>query len=122
VEILCSDGLNYIVQVKEYNEKKDVGHLHFLKWSPKYDYRGSLTKLYLAEEGTYSEGITSMNNYAFLAAGFGAGGEPLLGADGVGADEMGLQIGSSSSSSSAGGTKPSPKQVSIFIISFIKSI
>ena len=83
LEILCEDGLNYHVEVKEITKpsitnKSDKkrssepetvsGHLHFLRWSPKYDYKGSFECLYLAPLGKYStkEGITKSNTYSHL--------------------------------------------------------
>lgn len=53
LDILCSDGLNYHVEVKEIG---DNGRLHFNHWSIKYDYVGPFTSLYLAKQDKYSEG------------------------------------------------------------------
>ena len=60
LDILCSDGLNYHVVVKECG---DIGRLHFRQWSRKHDYVGSFDELYLAKRGTFSEGISAMNTY-----------------------------------------------------------
>ena len=60
LDILCSDGLNYHVVVKEAG---NIGRLHFRQWSRKYDYVGSFDDLYLAKRGTFSEGISAMNTY-----------------------------------------------------------
>lgn len=64
LEVLCIDGLNYYVEVKEMNHSQMTIHLHFLKWSTKYDYKGPYSLIYVANRGTYSEGITSQNSYA----------------------------------------------------------
>lgn len=63
LELLCSDGLNYHVEVKETGT---IGRLHFRNWSVKYDYVGSFDQLYLATQGAYSEGITPQNTYSNL--------------------------------------------------------
>ena len=60
LDILCSDGLNYHVVVKECG---DIGRLHFRQWSRKHDYVGSFDELYLAKRGTFSEGISAVNTY-----------------------------------------------------------
>lgn len=66
-EILCTDGLNYIVEVKFFNPENYQAHLHFCHWKTRFDYKGSLEKAYIAEEGTYSKpsGITPLNTYEF---------------------------------------------------------
>lgn len=61
LDILCSDGLNYHVEVKEIAANQ--GRLHFRHWSVKYDYIGSFEVLYLANQGMYSEGISAQNTY-----------------------------------------------------------
>ena len=33
LDILCTDGLNYIVEVKKHNNDNGIGHLHFSNWS-----------------------------------------------------------------------------------------
>jgi hypothetical protein len=63
LDILCSDGLNYHVEVKETGA---AGRLHFRHWSVKHDYIGSFDDLYLATQGTYSEGISAQNTYPTL--------------------------------------------------------
>lgn len=63
LDILCSDGLNYHVEVKETGA---AGRLHFRHWSVKHDYIGSFDELYLATQGTYSEGISAQNTYPTL--------------------------------------------------------
>ena len=63
LDILCSDGLNYHVEVKETGA---AGRLHFRHWSVKHDYIGSFDELYLAAQGTYSEGISAQNTYPTL--------------------------------------------------------
>mmetsp|Transcript_8417 Transcript_8417/g.8362 ORF Transcript_8417/g.8362 Transcript_8417/m.8362 type:complete len:447 (-) Transcript_8417:247-1587(-) len=64
LDILCSDGLNYHVEVKEIAANQ--GRLHFRHWSVKYDYVGSFDVLYLANQGIYSEGISAQNTYPAL--------------------------------------------------------
>jgi hypothetical protein len=66
-EGLCRDGLNYIVEVKEFNPKTYQGHLHFPQWKTRFDFKGSLKDVYITDEGTYSKdaGITSLNTYDF---------------------------------------------------------
>lgn len=61
-DLLCDDGLNYHVEVKEVKEN-GTGLLHFRNWSTKWDYKGPLDVLYLAPRGTYSEGISAQNSY-----------------------------------------------------------
>jgi hypothetical protein len=62
-EALCKDGLNYVVEVKDFSPETNIGHLHFPRWKTKYDYKGNLEKVYLVEEGTYSsEGKLTLNN------------------------------------------------------------
>jgi hypothetical protein len=63
VDILCTDGLNYHVEIKEMGDNGRV-HLHFLFWSAKHDYRGSVHKLYIATLGLYSAGILKNNTYS----------------------------------------------------------
>lgn len=70
LDILCSDGLNYHVEVKEAGE---TGRLHFRHWSVKFDFIGSFEELYLASQGTYSEGISAQNSYPALVKGDGNG-------------------------------------------------
>lgn len=65
-EALCSDGLNYHVEIKRIEPRKDEIHLHFLHWNKQLDYRGSLKLLYLAPLGTYSAGISTHNTYPSL--------------------------------------------------------
>jgi hypothetical protein len=67
-DVLCSDGLNYVVDVKSYDKKMDYGHFHFVRWPRKSDYQGSFTALYLAREGSFSklQGISSQNYYPQL--------------------------------------------------------
>ena len=69
LDILCSDGLNYHVEVKEAG---DTGRLHFRHWSVKFDFIGSFEELYLASQGTYSEGISAQNSYPTLVKGDGS--------------------------------------------------
>ena len=69
LDILCSDGLNYHVEVKEAGE---TGRLHFRHWSAKFDFIGSFEELYLASQGTYSEGISAQNSYPTLVKGDGS--------------------------------------------------
>lgn len=49
-DALCSDGLNYVVGVKEYDSKKEFGTLHFNYWNRANDYHGPFQCLYLAKE------------------------------------------------------------------------
>lgn len=65
LDVLCDDGLNYIVTVMSYSSSADKGHIHFKKW-PKYlDYKGSFKALYLTRAGTFSklQGINKNNYY-----------------------------------------------------------
>jgi hypothetical protein len=66
LDVLCTDGLNYIVVVKEYDKDADYGVLHFDKWSSKWDYKGPFINLYIAKNGRYTDKISSRNNYAHL--------------------------------------------------------
>lgn len=70
LDILCSDGLNYHVEVKETGAS---GRLHFRHWSVKHDYIGSFDDLYLANQGAYSEGISAQNTYPALVKGENSG-------------------------------------------------
>jgi hypothetical protein len=62
-EVLCDDGNNYIVDVKEFNPLTKSGRLHFQFWSATFDYNGAFDKLYLADEGTYTKGQSKKNSY-----------------------------------------------------------
>ena len=73
LDILCSDGLNYHVEVKEVGS---VGRLHFRHWSVKYDYIGSFDELYLAQQGTFSDGISAQNTYPTLVKRDSVGEKP----------------------------------------------
>jgi hypothetical protein len=68
-EVLCRDGLNYIVEVKDFNQKTFHAHLHFPQWKTRFDFRGSLKDVYITDEGKYSReaGITALNTYDFEA-------------------------------------------------------
>lgn len=66
LEVLCNDGLNYLVRVQDYDTVNDTGLLHFLSWPAKYDYRGPLQNIYLANAGTFSQGISEKNDYPKL--------------------------------------------------------
>jgi hypothetical protein len=66
LDMLCSDGLNYHVDVKEILDDGKA-RLHFRHWSAKYDYVGPIDNLYLADQGKYSDGISSTNTYPTLA-------------------------------------------------------
>lgn len=72
-EVLCSDGLNYIVEVKEIDPDTLRVHLHFPNWKNRFDFKGSLKDIYITEEGMYSKeaGITSNNTYDFEGNGMG---------------------------------------------------
>lgn len=61
-EILCQDGLNYIVEIKKFDPIELTGHIHFMHWKKNYDFRGSLLKLYITYEGHYTEGLIGANN------------------------------------------------------------
>ncbi len=62
-DILCKDGLNYIIEIKEFDSTNCHGHFHYPGWGAKYDYIGSFENLYLAKEGTYTtEGLLVGNN------------------------------------------------------------
>jgi hypothetical protein len=74
LDILCSDGLNYHVEVKEISAS--IGKLHFRHWSNKYDYVGSLDVLYLATQGIFSEGISAQNTYPMLVKRESVGDKP----------------------------------------------
>lgn len=50
LDMLCNDHMNYRVEVKK--NVGGIGHIHFPSWANRYDYKGSLLKLYLAREGT----------------------------------------------------------------------
>ena len=76
LDLLCDDGLNYHVDVKEVNHDANTTLLHFCKWSSKYDYKGSLDILYITKIGKFSEGITLQNNYVFMEKGSGSGDSP----------------------------------------------
>ena len=52
VEALALDGLNYYVEVKEKDNNTNHAILHFLFWSSKLDFSGSLNDIYLATLGT----------------------------------------------------------------------
>lgn len=52
LNMLCNDHMNYRVEVKK--NVNGMGHLHFVSWANRYDYKGSLLKLYLAKEGTHN--------------------------------------------------------------------
>jgi hypothetical protein len=64
LDILCIDGLNYMVDVKEIDYLNDTISLHFIKWSKKSDYIGPLFSLYLAKLNEFSLGISPMNKYS----------------------------------------------------------
>lgn len=67
-EVLCRDGLNYIAEVKYFDSGTLQGHLHFLFWKTRFDYKGSFEHVYFTSEGTYSTaaGITVNNQYETL--------------------------------------------------------
>ena len=65
-DMLCTDGLNYHVEIKELNDDRSA-RLHFCFWGKKYDYVGPVDTLYLADVGKYSEGISAQNTYPALA-------------------------------------------------------
>lgn len=66
LDMLCPDGLNYHVDVKEISEDGTC-RLHFRQWSAKYDYVGPIENLYLADQGKYSDGISTQNTYPEFA-------------------------------------------------------
>jgi hypothetical protein len=55
MDLLCKDGVNYVVTIKSIDHKSNFCHIHFHQWSKSYDYRGTLNNLYFAVAGTYSE-------------------------------------------------------------------
>jgi len=57
LDLLCKDGLNYLVHVKEIDHSSNTCHIHFLKWNTKYDYKGSFRDLYFASPGIYSSEV-----------------------------------------------------------------
>lgn len=64
-EVLCSDGMNYIVEIKHFDPVSFTGHLHFRNWKTRFDYKGSIRDVYMTTEGKYSKdaGITAFNTY-----------------------------------------------------------
>lgn len=65
VDVLCNDGMNYRGELRA--AKDGQGHLHFPGWANRYDFRGSLLKLYLARRGTYTQELP-LDNYYTLDA------------------------------------------------------
>ena len=65
-DVLCKDGFNYVCQVVSYHSTDEVV-LHFPRWDKKYDYKGALSTLYLADEGTHT-GDNKSNYYGKLVS------------------------------------------------------
>lgn len=64
-EVLCSDGMNYIVEIKQFDPVSFIGHIHFWHWKSRFDFKGSIRDVYMTTEGRYSKdaGITASNTY-----------------------------------------------------------
>lgn len=64
-EVLCSDGMNYIVEIKQFDPVSFIGHIHFRHWKTRFDFKGSIRDVYMTTEGRYSKdaGITASNTY-----------------------------------------------------------
>lgn len=64
-EVLCSDGMNYIVEIKQFDPVSFIGHVHFRHWKTRFDFKGCIRDVYMTTEGRYSKdaGITANNTY-----------------------------------------------------------
>lgn len=77
LDVLCRDGMNYCAVVVSNSEGESsllhqptdsspaagAGHLHFLHWPKRFDFKGALSQLYLAKKGTYTAEIDGSNSY-----------------------------------------------------------
>lgn len=54
LDVLCTDGINYIVRVESFDHTTGHIHLHFRGWNKHHDYKGPLKDIYVVEEGTFT--------------------------------------------------------------------